>query len=154
MSGPIVSVPLATSRQDQRADKRIQIEWRILRQQLDRQSADSRTLDVIEAEVEGTPEVLEPQGESLFAVGGNVIGTCTPAAPPPHAKALFPVADAVETALDHDRRLPCIVVAIDRQGDVWATNATGAADKIVATAEAVGAFRIRRRCRQGNRGPA
>ncbi|MEV6192807.1 hypothetical protein AB0M19_10400 [Streptomyces sp. NPDC051920] len=37
---------------------------------------------------------------------------------------------------------------------VWSTNATGAADKIVATAEAVGAFRIRRRCRQGNRGPA
>ncbi|WP_369044022.1 baeRF2 domain-containing protein [Streptomyces sp. Midd1] len=115
--GPVVSVHLDTSRKDQDADTRIQVEWRNLRQQLERQGADSQTLDVIEAQVGGAPEVVGPQGESLFAAGGHLLGAYTLAAPPSRNRAVLgPIADAVDTALDYDRQLPHVVVAIDRQG--------------------------------------
>ncbi|MFF0142829.1 Vms1/Ankzf1 family peptidyl-tRNA hydrolase [Streptomyces sp. NPDC005227] len=117
VSGPVISVHLDTSREDQDAGKRIQVEWRNLRQQLERQGADPATLDVIEAEVGGAPEVVGPQGESLFAADGRLLGAYTLAAPPVRNRAvLAPIADAVDTVLDYDRQLPHVVVAIDRQG--------------------------------------
>ncbi|MGW8885929.1 baeRF2 domain-containing protein [Streptomyces sp. NPDC055749] len=117
VSGPVVSVHLDTTRADQDADRRIEIQWRHLRQELEHQGADSQTLDVIGAQVGGAPEVVGLQGESLFATQGRLLGAYTLAAPPLRNRAVFgPVADAFDTVLDYDRQLPHVVVAIDRQG--------------------------------------
>ncbi|MET9896758.1 Vms1/Ankzf1 family peptidyl-tRNA hydrolase [Streptomyces sp. NPDC006465] len=117
VTGQVVSVHLDTSREDQDADKRIELAWRKLRQELEGKGVDGPTLDAIEGAVGGSPEVVGPQGESLFAADGRLLAVHTLAAPPTVNRAVVgPVADAVDTVLDRDRQLPHVVVAVDRQG--------------------------------------
>ncbi|MET8212542.1 Vms1/Ankzf1 family peptidyl-tRNA hydrolase [Streptomyces sp. NPDC005373] len=117
VTGPVVSVHLDTSRENQDSDKQIELVWRQLRRELEEHDADGPTLDAIEAAVGGSPEVVGPQGESLFAAEGRLLAVHTLAAPPVRNRAVVgPVADAVVTALDRDRQLPHVVVAVDRQG--------------------------------------
>ncbi|MGW1066279.1 hypothetical protein ACWD4F_17400 [Streptomyces aureus] len=117
VAGSVVSVHLDTSREDQDADKCIEVTWQNLRRDLEGLGADAATLDVLEAAVGGSPEVVGPQGESLSAAHGRLLAVHTLAAPPKANRAVVePVADAVDTVLDWDRQLPHVVVAIDRQG--------------------------------------
>ncbi|MFE7161241.1 Vms1/Ankzf1 family peptidyl-tRNA hydrolase [Streptomyces sp. NPDC057636] len=129
VTGRVVSVHLDTSRDDQDADKRIEVVWRNLRQELEGQGVDGPTLDAIDGAVGGSPDVVGPQGESLFAADGRLLAAHTLAAPPARNRAVVgPVADAVETVLDRDRQLPHVVVAIDRQGGEIDGYAAGAFD--------------------------
>ncbi|MET8212903.1 Vms1/Ankzf1 family peptidyl-tRNA hydrolase [Streptomyces sp. NPDC005373] len=129
VAGPVVSVHLDTSREDQDADKRIELVWQGLRRELAGQGVDAATLDAVEAAVGGSPEIIGPQGESLFAAGGRLLSVHTLAAPPQVNRAVVgPVADVVETVLDRDRQLPHVVVALDRQGGEIDAYAVGAFD--------------------------
>ncbi|MFF4542365.1 hypothetical protein [Streptomyces aureus] len=75
------------------------------------------TLDVLEAAAGGSPEVVGPLGESLFAAHGRLLAVHTLVAPPKANRVVVgPVVDAVDTVLDWDRQLPHVGVAIDRQG--------------------------------------
>ncbi|MET7828994.1 Vms1/Ankzf1 family peptidyl-tRNA hydrolase [Streptomyces sp. NPDC005386] len=129
-AGPVVSVHLDTSREDQDADKRIELVWNNLRKELEGQGADAATLDAVEAAVGGSPEIVGPQGESLYAAGGQLLAVHTLAAPPAaNRAAVGPVADVLETVLDRDRQLPHVVVALDRQGGDVDGYAVGAFDE-------------------------
>ncbi|MGW8889741.1 baeRF2 domain-containing protein [Streptomyces sp. NPDC055749] len=128
-AGPVVSVHLNTSREDQDADKRIELVWQGLRKQLEGQGVDEATLDAVGAAVGGSPEIVGPQGESLFAAEGRLLSVHTLAAPPLVNRAVVgPVADVLETVLDRDRQLPHVVVALDRQGGEIDGYAVGAFD--------------------------
>ncbi|WP_037913532.1 baeRF2 domain-containing protein [Actinacidiphila yeochonensis] len=112
-----VSVHLDTSRLDQDADKRVEVVWRDLRGRLAGQGVDEATLGVLEEAVGGAPHVVGPQGESLFAAEGRLLGAFTLAAPPARARAVAgPVPDPLETVLDLDHQVPYVVVALDREG--------------------------------------
>ncbi|NUS71823.1 MAG: hypothetical protein HOQ05_00290 [Corynebacteriales bacterium] len=127
--GPVLSVHLDTSREDQDADKRIEIVWQGLKRDLQDQGADLPTLNAIEQAVGGSPDLVGAQGEALFAADGQLLAVHTLAAPPTRNRATAgPVADALETALDRDRQLPYVVVAIDRQGAEIDGYALGAFD--------------------------
>ena len=126
---PVVSVHLDTSREDQDADKRIELVWNGLRKELAEKGVDAATLDAVSAAVGGSPEIVGPQGESLYAASGRLLAVHTLAAPPAANRAVVgPVADALETVLDRDRQLPHVVVALDRQGGDVDGYAVGAFD--------------------------
>ncbi|WP_037606115.1 baeRF2 domain-containing protein [Streptacidiphilus rugosus] len=115
--GPVVSVHLDTSRLDHDADKRLEVTWRDLRRELAAQGADEPSLAALDAAVGGSPHVVGPQGESLFAAGGVLLGAFTLSEPPPRNRAVVrPLADPLETVLDLDHQLPYVVVALDREG--------------------------------------
>ncbi|WP_336207065.1 baeRF2 domain-containing protein [Nonomuraea sp. LPB2021202275-12-8] len=129
VTGPVVSVHLDTSREDRDADKRIELAWRQLRKELAGQGADAATLDAVEGEMGGSPDVVGPQGESLFAANGRLLAVHTLTAPPSRNRGVVgPVADPLETVLDRDRQLPYVMVAIDRQGGDIDGYAIGALD--------------------------
>ncbi|MFG2452870.1 Vms1/Ankzf1 family peptidyl-tRNA hydrolase [Streptomyces sp. NPDC048512] len=117
VEGPVVSVHLDTSREDQDADKRIELVWNGLRKHLEDAGVDTATLDAVAAAVGGSPEIVGPQGESLYAADGQLLAVHTLSAPPAADRAVAgPVEDVLETVLDRDRQLPYVVVALDRQG--------------------------------------
>jgi len=112
-----VSVHLDTSRLDQDADTRIEVVWRDLRGRLAEQGADEATLAVLDGAVGGSPHVPGPQGESLFAAEGRLLGAFTLTSPPARPRAVVgPVPDPLETVLDLDHQVPYVVVALDREG--------------------------------------
>ncbi|MFC5203126.1 baeRF2 domain-containing protein [Streptomyces kaempferi] len=116
-SDPVVSVHIDTSREDQDADHRLEVGWRALRRDLEQQGADERTLAVLDEKVGGSPHLVGPQGESLFAAGGRLLGAFTLSRPPARNRAvLAPLADPLETVLDLDHQLPYVMVALDREG--------------------------------------
>jgi hypothetical protein len=113
----VVSVHLDTSRGDQDADHRLATGWRALRRDLEQQGADEPTLLVLDDAVGGSPHLVGPQGESLFAADGRMLGAFTLARPPARDRAVVgPVADPLETAFDLDHQLPYVMVALDREG--------------------------------------
>ncbi|GAA4980685.1 hypothetical protein GCM10025734_83700 [Kitasatospora paranensis] len=113
----VVSVHLDTSREDQDADHRVATGWRALRRDLEQQGADEPTLLVLDGAVGGSPHLVGPQGESLFAADGRMLGAFTLARPPARDRAVVgPVADPLETAFDLDHQLPYVMVALDREG--------------------------------------
>ncbi|MFG3042516.1 Vms1/Ankzf1 family peptidyl-tRNA hydrolase [Streptomyces sp. NPDC048330] len=129
VAGPVVSVHLDTTREDQDADKRIELVWNALRKELEAKGVDAETLNVLGASVGGSPEIVGPQGESLYAAGGRLLAVYTLAAPPAANRAVVgPVADVLETVLDRDRQLPHVIVALDRQGGDIDGYAVGAFD--------------------------
>ncbi|MFD1277495.1 hypothetical protein ACFQ51_53035 [Streptomyces kaempferi] len=93
-SDPVVSVHIDTSREDQDADHRLEVGWRALRRDLEQQGADERTLAVLDEKVGGSPHLVGPQGESLFAAAW---------AP---ARRLHPVPSAVPATAPCSRRSP------------------------------------------------
>lgn len=117
LGGPVASVHLDTSREDQDADKRIELEWRGLRRELEQQGADEATLDALQERLVAAPYVVGLQGEALFAESGRVVQAHVMAAPPTANRAeLLPVADPLELVIDRDHRVPYVVVAVDREG--------------------------------------
>lgn len=115
--GPVVSVHMDTSRTDQDADKRLEVTWRDLRRDLVVQGVDESTLGVLDDAVGGSPHIVGPQGESLFAAQGKLLGAFTLSAPPARTRAVVQaVADPLETVLDLDHQVPYVVVALDREG--------------------------------------
>ena len=117
LDGPVASVHLDTSREDQDADRRIDIEWRGLRRDLEQQGADEATVAALEERLVAAPHVVGPQGEALFAASGRVVQAHVMAAPPAANRArLLPVADPLELVIDRDHQVPYVVVAVDREG--------------------------------------
>jgi hypothetical protein len=114
---PVASVHLDTSRIDQDADKRLEVTWRDLRRELASQGVDEATLGALDGAVGGSPHIVGPQGESLFAADGRLLGAFTLSAPPAANRAvLAAVADPLETVIDLDHQLPYVMVALDREG--------------------------------------
>lgn len=124
LDGPVVSVHLDTSREDQDADHRIDVEWRRLRRDLEQQGVGELTLGALQEGLVSAPHVIGPQGEALFAHAGYVAQAHVMAAPPAANRAVvLPVADSLELVIDRDHQVPYVVVAIDRAGadiDVYA----------------------------------
>lgn len=125
--GPIASVHLDTTRDTEDAEKKIELRWRALRERLAGDGADEATLDALEERAGGVRGVPGPQGEALFAARGRVLAVHTMARPPARDHATWlPVPDPLDLVVDRDHQLPCVVVAIDREGaDVDAYEAAG-----------------------------
>jgi hypothetical protein len=131
--GPVISVHLDTSRIDQDADKRLEVTWRDLRRDLASQGADEPTLEALDGAVGGSPHIVGPQGESLFAAGGRLLGAFTLSSPPAANRAVVaPVADPLETVLDLDHQLPYVMVALDREGGDIDAYPAGAFDPVTS----------------------
>jgi release factor family 2 len=113
----VISVHLDTSREDQDADKRLEVTWQEMRRDLAAQGVDESTLAAIDAEIGASPHIVGPQGESVFAVDGRVLGAFALSEPPARNRAVLgPVADPLETVIDLDHQLPYVVIALDRRG--------------------------------------
>ncbi|MBR7838074.1 hypothetical protein KDL01_32675 [Actinospica durhamensis] len=115
--GDVVSVHLDTSREDQDADKRLELTWRDLRRDLAAQGVGEETLEALDGQVGSAPHIVGPQGESLFAANGKILGSFALSEPPAASRGVVGlVADPLETVLDLDHQLPYIVIALDREG--------------------------------------
>jgi hypothetical protein len=114
--GPVASVHLDTSRDTTDADKKIELRWRHLREELAALGTDEATLDVLEEAVgEGNSRAFGDHGQALYASDGKLLGAHTLAEPPSQDRASFlPVPDALPLAIDRGRRLPYVLVALDR----------------------------------------
>jgi hypothetical protein len=114
--GPVASVHLDTSRDTTDADKKIELRWRHLREELAALGTDKATLDVLEEAVgEGNSRAYGDHGQALYASGGRLLGAHTLAEPPAQDRAAFlPIPDALPLAIDRGRRLPYVLVALDR----------------------------------------
>ncbi|WP_329493812.1 Vms1/Ankzf1 family peptidyl-tRNA hydrolase [Kitasatospora herbaricolor] len=129
VTGPVVSVHLDTSREDQDADHRLAVVWRTLRRELEERGVAEATLAALDSGVGGTPHVVGPQGESLFACQGRLLAAFTLSRPPARNRAVVqPLADPLETVLDLDHQLPYVMVAVDREGADIDAYAAGAFD--------------------------
>ncbi|MFF5900630.1 Vms1/Ankzf1 family peptidyl-tRNA hydrolase [Streptomyces argenteolus] len=130
--GPVVSVYLDTTRAAHDAEKQIELRWRAARRSLAEQGAEEETLRLLDGVVGGVAELPGPQGEALFASGGNLLGAFTLAEPPAADSAqVLPVPDPLALAVDRDHQLPHVVVAVDREGaDVEAYEAAGHAPSL------------------------
>lgn len=127
--GEVVTVHVDTSREDRAADKRLEITWRDLRRMLEEQGADEPSLLALDTEVGASPHIFGPQGESLFAAGGQVLGAFSLSRPPARNQGVVgPVVDPLETVLDLDHQLGHVVVALDRAGGDIAAFPAGAFD--------------------------
>lgn len=131
LNGPVVSVHLDTSREDHDADRRIDIEWRQLRRDLEQQGVDEPTLAALEERLVAAPHLVGPQGEALFAHDGRVVQAYVMASPPAANRAVvLPVADPLDLVIDRDHQVPYVVVAVDRVGADVDAYAVGEHDPI------------------------
>ena len=114
--GPVASVHLDTSRDTTDAAKRIELRWRHLREELAALGTDEATLDVLEEAVgEGSSRSYGDHGQALYASQGRLLGAHTLSEPPRQDRASFlPIPDALPLAIDRGRRLPYVLVALDR----------------------------------------
>ncbi|MDT0305140.1 baeRF2 domain-containing protein [Streptomonospora wellingtoniae] len=126
-SGPVASVYLDTTRTAEDAAHRIAPRWRGLRKELAESGADEATLEALDSAAGGIDGIPGPQGEALFASGGELIAAYTLSVPPSRDRAaLMPVPEPVELVCDLDDGLPYVVVAVDREGaDIYAYPAYG-----------------------------
>ncbi|MET9711118.1 hypothetical protein ACFW3Z_07450 [Nocardiopsis alba] len=113
---PVASVHLDTSRDTTDADKKIELRWRHLREKLASLGTDEATLDVLEEAIgEGESRAYGDHGQALYASEGRLLGAHTLAEPPRQDRATFlPVPDTLPLAIDRGRRLPYVLVALDR----------------------------------------
>lgn len=114
--GPVASVHLDTSRDTTDADKKIELRWRHLREELKALGTDEATLDVLEEAIgEGNSRAYGDHGQAVYASKGRLLGEYTLASPPGQDRASFlPIPDALPLAIDRGRRLPYVLVALDR----------------------------------------
>lgn len=125
----VVTVHVDTSREDQDADKRLELTWRDLRRMLEEQGADEPSLAALDTEVGASPHIVGPQGESLFAADGQVLGAFSLSRPPARNQGVVgPLVDPLETVLDLDHQLGHVVVALDRAGGDVTAYPAGAFD--------------------------
>ncbi|CAL9355189.1 putative protein [Nocardiopsis dassonvillei] len=113
---PVASVLLDTSRDTTDADKKIELRWRHLREELAARGADEATLEVLgEAVRDKTSRAFGPHGHALYASGGELLAAYTLSEPPDQDRALWaPVPDALPVAVDRGRLMPYVLVALDR----------------------------------------
>ncbi|GAA1111296.1 hypothetical protein GCM10009642_57000 [Nocardiopsis metallicus] len=112
----MASVHLDTTRDTTDADKKIELRWRHLREELAALGTDEATLDVLEEAVgQGASRAYGDHGQALYASEGRLLGEHTLAEPPSQDRATFlPVPDTLPLAIDRSRRLPYVLVALDR----------------------------------------
>ena len=113
---PVASVHMDTSRDTTDADKKIELRWRHLREELAALGTDETTLDVLEQAVgEGSSRSYGDHGQALFASEGNLLGAHTLSEAPVQDRASYlPIPDVLPLAVDRGRRLPYVLVALDR----------------------------------------
>lgn len=126
-AGPVASAYLDSTRVVEDADKQIELRWRELRESLAEQGADEPTLKALDQVAGGVAGLPGPQGEALFATGGELLGAYTLSRPPVRNRATFSaLPDVRELAADRESGMPYVVVATDRVGaDVYAYTAHG-----------------------------
>lgn len=114
--GPVASVHLDTSRDTTDADKKIDLRWRHLREELAALGTDEATLDVLEEAIgEGNSRAYGDHGQAAYASQGRLLGEYTLTSPPAQDRASFlPVPDALPLAIDRGRQRPYVLVALDR----------------------------------------
>ncbi|WP_067598938.1 baeRF2 domain-containing protein [Nocardiopsis listeri] len=114
--GPVASVHLDTSRDTTDADKKIELRWRHLREELKALGTDEATLDVLEEAIgEGNSRAYGDHGQAVYASEGRLLGEYTLTSPPGQDRASFlPIPDALPLTIDRGRRLPYVLVALDR----------------------------------------
>ncbi|KOX15688.1 hypothetical protein [Nocardiopsis sp. NRRL B-16309] len=112
----VASVHLDTSRDTTDADRAIELRWRHLRDELAELGTDEATLDALaEAVVERTSRAFGSHGQALFASEGQLLDAHTLAVPPQRDSATWmPVPDVLPLVVDRDRRVPYVLVALDR----------------------------------------
>ncbi|MFC4565075.1 hypothetical protein ACFO4E_24735 [Nocardiopsis mangrovi] len=114
---PVATVYLDTTRGSADATHGIGRRWRALRAGLEGHGADEATLRALDGAVGGATGVPGPQGEALFASGGELIAAYTLSRPPAEDRASWwPVADPIELVADLDDTLAYVFVAADRSG--------------------------------------
>ncbi|MBV7650333.1 baeRF2 domain-containing protein [Streptomyces albidoflavus] len=117
LGAPVASVHLDTTHDDRLSATHIEHRWRALRDGLAEHGCDEATLTVLDKAVGGVPDLPGPQGESVFAADGRLLGVHTLAAPPLRDQAaLLPIPDALALVVDLDHQLPHVVVAVDEHG--------------------------------------
>jgi hypothetical protein len=114
--GFVASVHLDTSRDTTDADKAIELRWRHLREELAALGTDKATLDVLaEAVGERTSRAFGSHGQALYASEGQLLDAHTLAVPPQRDSATWmPIPDVLPLVVDRDRRVPYVLVALDR----------------------------------------
>ncbi|MBB4934285.1 hypothetical protein F4561_005105 [Lipingzhangella halophila] len=116
-SGPVASVALDTTRTTEDAAHEIALRWRRLREDLAGQGADTATLEALDRVVGGTKGIPGPQGEALFAAGGEILGAYTLPRPPSADRAVWlPIPDTTELVTELDDWISYVVAAVDREG--------------------------------------
>ncbi|MFC3998309.1 hypothetical protein ACFOVU_20455 [Nocardiopsis sediminis] len=116
-TGPVATVYLDTTRGASDAPHAISLRWRALREGLKDRGADEATLRALDGAVGGAAGVPGPQGEALFAAGGELVAAYTLSKPPAQDRASWwPVADPIELVADLDDALAYVFVAAGRSG--------------------------------------
>ncbi|PSK99491.1 hypothetical protein CLV63_103216 [Murinocardiopsis flavida] len=125
--GPVASAYLDTTLAVEDAAKQIELRWRDLRAGLAEEGADEPTLKAMDDAAGGVAGIPGPQGEALFAAGGELLGAYSLSRPPVRDRATFSaLPDVRELAADRENGMPYVVVATDRVGaDVYAYAANG-----------------------------
>ncbi|MGW5878164.1 baeRF2 domain-containing protein [Nocardiopsis terrae] len=132
--GPVASVHLDTSRDTTDAEKKIELRWRHLREHLAELGTDKATLDVLEEAIgQGDSRAYGDHGQALYASEGRLLGAHTLAETPRQDRAsLLPIPDVLPLAVDRDRSVPYVLVALDRiHAKVFAYTAQPAAKPTV-----------------------
>jgi hypothetical protein len=115
--GPWVSVYLDATRAEQNADRQIQLHWRSLRDQLERQDADATTLDAVEAALRDHPYRPGRYGLAVFATAGEVALVEPMSAPPVADEAVFgPLPHAMPLVAQRVDEIPYVRALTDRTG--------------------------------------
>jgi hypothetical protein len=127
-SGPWVSVYLDASRAEENAEHQVELRWRALREQLERDGADEATLEAAGAAVTGHPVQPGRYGLAVFAAGGEVhLVETLPAPPPVDEAATGPLPHAMPLVAQRGEQVPYVRVVADRTGgDVTGLSVGGA----------------------------
>lgn len=115
--GPWVSVYLDATRASENADHEVDLRWRALREQLERQGADADTLDAVRRALDEHPYQPGRYGLAVFARAGEAALVETLPAPPPADEAyLGPLPHAMPLVAQRGAEVPYVRVLADRTG--------------------------------------
>ncbi|MFJ4777606.1 hypothetical protein [Streptomyces sp. NPDC088762] len=113
--GPVASVCLDTSRDQEDPDRALDLRWRKLRRSLLAHEADEATVGAVEAAVGTDDEVAGRHGQAIFAAHGSLLLAERLPEPPDRDSARYGMLpDTLGLALQHSPDIPYAAVAIRR----------------------------------------
>jgi hypothetical protein len=115
--GPWASVYLDASRADENADHEVELRWRALRAELERQGADQATVEAVQTAVFDHPYQPGRYGLAVFATAGEVALAEPMSAPPAADEATYGLLPHVMPLVAHrGEDVPYVRVLADRTG--------------------------------------